>query len=307
MHPRRIPDTAAKFWGGLLHDNPIAALTGTTYKVHKHGVPSENLPIPEDEGILIDNILLRNELPAFVSAEETFAIGSLLYVWPIDKLKEDMESKLTALNLVRDKKQRLRDLTQLGFEALAIVMVDLDCPNTEDFFHSIRQLLLDQFHDTDWIQFKTDNSFHIIFNQFVTPDLLPWFYGDLICKFSKLDPDGDKFITNYIGNQLKQNYSNREKIRELCSYILDNFTHYDTPQEEKFRSVLDIRWIAHSLLELLSYLEGNAGSFAFLRANNKPGSKKVPTALAYTRYESPQRSKTLATKSTIRQVKHFFN
>lgn len=280
------PSTAAEFWGRLITYNQIVALTGVQYEVHEHGIPSENRLIKEKDGILLDRTLFKGEIPSFIGEKETFAVGSLVWVSEDDEEGYPyLAAKTNVFQWVNEDGKKLRDLEDMRIKPLAIVSLDLDCPNTEEYRLKIEEAFDRGYPNTDWILFDTGNSFHVLFNEFVEPAELPWYFGDLIIKLSSIDSECDGSEVRRIGEEMQTNCFDRDKLRNLCHWIIDNVVHFDNPTEGKIRSVVDLRWIAHSVFELLKFLEGESNSFAFLRISKKSGLGREPRFLSDRHHE----------------------
>lgn len=279
--------TATKFWGNLITEYPIVALTGVTYNPEPHGIPSKNKLIEEHDGILLDWTLNDGVAPYFgsvypnrISGEkdpQTFAVGAIIYVW--ENCEEEspfIETKAFTKYLVYERENHLKDLEQLGVKAKAIVMADIDLPVSNGNLELIAKTLKEKYIETTWTLFETDNGYHVVFNKFVDPKEMPIHFAELIESFIYLVPEDDKNKVDEIVEMLNKFYDEPEMIRLVCKTILEKVSHYDDVDKKELTYPIDLRNIAHSLLELMDYLETGEGSFEFLRISDKSGVGSQP-------------------------------
>jgi len=280
-------DSAPKFWGNLLEENPIIALTGITYTLQPHGIPSNNQLIQEYSGMLLDTELQEGKWPYFRPIwhsrpenefdPQTFAVGSLVYIWPNkDEGQPYLETKLYAKHLNYEREMSLKDLERYGIKPMAMVMTDFDCQNNEQNLQKIITTLKNTYKSSDWTIFITEQSFHVVFKEFVNPKNIPWHYGKIIKAFALTEDGNKKYFFEKIGCDLQQFYNKPDKIRETCGFILEKISHYDDPSPNGVHYIVDLRWIAHSLMELLQYIDTGEGSFGFLRISDKSGTGSPP-------------------------------
>ena len=160
---------------------------------------------------------------------------------------------------------------------MAILGIDFDCPNSEPHKEQIKNILNQlNINIYEPYLFDSGGSFHLAFKTLINPKNIPYHYGSLIEIFSTLPQYGDLYIFKEIADKLKGNWDNPDEIRKVCDLIFNKICHYDSPEEGKVPFILDLRWMAHSLLELLDFLETKDGSAAFLRISDKSGEGIVP-------------------------------
>ncbi len=275
-----LPGNAVEFWGRLLTYNPIVAVSGVTYPPISHGTPSQNKPIYEYQRTDLDTTFKAGKLPDWIPDGEMFAIGSLIYVvsnpvdaYPFTRTKSEVSRRL-------QKGSDLNRMEDIGVKPAAIVMVDLDCPSTKENLSAVNRILASGYESTDWIIFDSGGSFHIVFNRFVDPQELPMHYCEIIEKFLPLaDERYQKEIAD-IARGMKINFDNPGELKRICNFIINKVAHMDSP-EEKIKFVVDLRWIAHSITELLDYLETHMNGFAYLRIGPNSGGHMPKTERAY--------------------------
>ncbi len=283
--------TATKFWGDLISKNPIVAITGVTYNPEPHGIPSKNKLIQEHDGMLLDWTFSDGVAPYFGSVypnrisggkdPQTFAVGAIVYVW--ENCEEEspfLETKAFTKYLVYERENHLKDLEQLGVKAKAIVMADIDLPVSINNLRIISETLEEKYSNTSWTLFETDNGYHVVFNKFIDPKEMPIHFAELIGSFIDLVPEVDRVKVEEIVEMLNKFYDNPEMIRLICKTILEKVSHYDDIDKKELTFPIDLRNIAHSLLELMNYLETGEGSFGFLRISDKSGSGSQPIVVA---------------------------
>lgn len=274
------PGNAVEFWGRLLTHNPIVAVSGVTYPPISHGTPSQNKPIYEYQGTNLDTTFKAGNLPDWIPDGEMFAIGSLIYVvpnpvdaYPFIRTKSEVSRRL-------QKGSDLNRMEDIGVKPAAIVMVDLDCSNTKENLSAVNRILASGYESTDWIIFDSGGSFHIVFNRFVDPRELPMHYGEVIEKFLPLAEVRYKEQIAGLARDIKINFDNPKELRKLCAFILEKVVHMDS-REEKIKFAVDLRWIAHSIIELLDYLETYKNGFAYLRIGPNAGGSAPQTKQTY--------------------------
>lgn len=283
--------TATKFWGNLITEYPIVAITGVTYNPEPHGIPSKNKLIQEHDGMLLDWTLKEGNSPYFGSVypnripsekdPQTFAVGAIVYVW--ENCTEEppfLETKAFTKYLVYEREHNLKNLEQLGIKAKAIVMADIDLPVSSDNLKVISETLEKSYNDTSWTLFETDNGYHIVFNKFVDPKEMPIHFAELIDSFVDLVPEDDRNKVKEITEMINKFYYEPEMIRLICKTILEKVSHYDDIDKKDLTYPIDLRNIAHSLLELMDYLETGEGSFGFLRISDRSGKGSQPKVVA---------------------------
>ena len=283
--------TAPKFWGNLITEYPIVALTGVTYNPEPHGIPSKNKLIQEYDGILLDWTLQDGNAPYFGSIypnripsekdPQTFAVGAIVYVWKnCEEESPFIETKAFTKYLVYEREHHLKDLEQLGVKAKAIVMADIDLPVSVNNLRIISETLEKKYSNASWTLFETDNGYHVVFSKFVDPKEIPIQFAELIESFIDLVPDIDKVKVEEIVEMISKFYNKPEMIRLICKTILEKVSHYDDIGKKELTYPIDLRNIAHSLLELMDYLETGQGSFGFLRISDKSSTGSQPIVVA---------------------------
>lgn len=263
---RSTPD----FWTRLKLRLSIASFTASSYIRHPHGTPSSNRSLSENHNIYLDHFLL-NERRWPTQDHESFAMGSLVYACKsqADLLKiERLKTKRVALSF--------KELEILGAVPMSLVMLDFDCLNTNENLVTIGAVL-EKNDISGWSIYDSGNSFHLIFDKLVEIDDLPKYYGNLIQLFAEVEPTAVRidYFTK-IGQKLADFASNDDEIRRQSERLIKDISHFDDPDPKAISFIIDLRWIAHSLLEYLKFKETKTGSFAYLRTNSPPDRKSEP-------------------------------
>ena len=275
--------TSAEFWSRLLEQYPIVAVTGTNYYPLVHGLPSSNIPLQEHKGMLLENDLANNQWPVTGplpcdqgwegrDRRQMFAMGSLVYLWIDEKDPPPFNGvKLWAKYLIYEREMSLNDLVKSRMVIpKALVMTDFDCPNTDENLDRLTRVLCRNYGFADWTVFDSGGSFHLVLSGLVDPKHIPWHYGRLIKSFADTTLPCRRQIFEGIGNDLQSFWDNPFKIKKVCGDILGMICHYDEVVDKGIPFMVDLRHIAHSLMELLGFLETGRGSFGYLRISDNP-------------------------------------
>lgn len=289
------------FWSRLALDAGIVSFTGSTYINHASGTESHNIPLSETEAVsLLPSIrerawrgsLSKDSNPIIDATDRILALGSLVYICP------DMNTQIELERAFSQKPDQLTfsDLESVGARPMAIVMVDLDCPNSDDNFGRVHQTLKKNYRGTEWSVFDSGNSFHLILNRFVEPIELPKQYGEIIVAFAKDEAEDQKKYFTKIGRDLIESGWDPKKIITVCEEILEKVSHFDnTPNSSGLHFMVDLRWMAHSLRELINFLQGGQGSFAYLRVGKKNEGGPEPKLKAISRIHKKVNGKIVST------------
>lgn len=245
----QIGDTAIDFWGKFVKKWPIRFVQSVAYSRQQHGVSSRNHPNPPYIGMVVpENPKLKETIFSRwkpTKKRDVLAIGSLFFIWP------------------------WKEKNGPGVVPMAVVSLDLDLPKTFENEQKVISILDSYSSFTDWVLIDSGNSYHLIFDNLVKPENLPWHYGKLINSFLSLDFENGGKVIETIGD-LQTFWQDSDKIREFCDKIFKNICHYDENVPNKFHFPIDLRWVAHTLLELLNYTKSRDDSFGFLRITGKP-------------------------------------
>ena len=279
---------APEVWANIINRFPIVAVTGAVYYPHPHGTPSNNIPLPVNEGMGIAEVLSKNEWPQIQTDishpdrqgdKQIFALGSLLYFSPpYNDARPYKKIKSWTKEIVEGGKT-LQDLERFGVRPLAIVMADMDCSNTEENLWKISSILSKNYKDDDLAIFDSGESFHIVFKKFVEPRHIPRCYGEIIQSFVETAPVDQRYIFEKIGQDLQKYWDQPDIVRGVCDSIIDKISHYDDPSSSGIHFMVDLRWMAHTILELLTYLDTKTGGFGYLRISDKPGCDSPPRGI----------------------------
>lgn len=284
--------TAPKFWSRVLERNPIVAVTGVNYYPLARGLPSNNIPLQEHKGMVLEYDLAANKWPVTGplpcdqgwdgrDKRQMFAIGALVYLWADEKDPPPFSGvKFWAKYLIYEREISLNELVKSRIVVpKAFVMTDFDCPKTDENLDRLTRVLYRNYRFTDCTVFDSGGSFHLIFSDLVDPKHIPWHYGRLIRSFAETTLPGRRHIFDRIGSDLQSFWNNPLKIEGICEDILGMICHYNETVDRGIPFMIDLRYIAHSLLELLRFLENGRGGFGYLRISDNPKYATSPVVI----------------------------
>lgn len=282
--------TLSSYWGDLVDRLPIAAVTGVTYYPASHGSGSQNLPLADYQGMLLEHDLRANEWPVYrryhaqiggYCEERTgqqFALGSLVYALSGDHRPYGIAlAKAWVRYLCYEREESLRDLVERKVVApLAWMMVDFDCLTGEENLGRILPVLEKAYPLAPWVLVDSGGSYYFLIEELISPKCVPWHYGKLVQSFASTGLPSRRHIFEGIGKQLQDDWNNPSRLSILCNDILSAICHYDEPLSTKMPFMVDLRYMAHSILELLRYLKRKEGSFGYLRFSKKTPYEAAP-------------------------------
>ncbi len=246
--------TVAELWVDLLKRHPIVDVFGVVYNEHPHNTRTINYPTYLSKRDLLECDPTSERWPfirplvnsnVVIKKNKIYAMGPLVYLWPPDK-------KIAP-----------------GCEVMSFLMIDLDLPKNPKNSSQVISVLESDFHLAKWALIDSGNSYHVIFDALIPPKNIPWHFGDIIKKFAKISQVEDRQLCENFGNDIQKFWNNPEKLTLICGGILSKVTHYDDPKAGGVHFPVDLRWMAHSILELINR-EGNVhGTFGYLRVNKK--------------------------------------
>ena len=238
-----IGDTSVNLFDKLIHGSyPVSSITGVTYHLTEHGLPSRNMPLQHD----IQHRFGAHESPLNIpllikklglERGEVFAIGSLV----------EISQKRSPMSFI---------------------MMDFDCQKEEKVKKEIMSILKLHCRNSSLSLVASDFSYHLVFDDFVHPANLVWHLGKLMEIFSVAELDNKRASAREYALALQKHYRSIEAVRKISNEALNSFGH-----EDEFT---DKRWVSHSVLELTNYLMRNREvgqdypySFAFIRLTPK--------------------------------------
>ncbi len=175
----------------------------------------------------------------------------------------------------------LGDYDEMNIIPRSFIFVDIEYPNT----HATKQLLLDVLPSLseDWFLLDSGGSYHLIIDRLVELHDLPKYWGLLVNTFAVQPNISIPGNMVGIGNQLVDYANNPAQLRRLAEDLLRDFGHVDDPiSSGKKVFLIDIRHLAHSIIEYVDYLEGerNVNGFCYLRINRPLKYKSQPLLVA---------------------------
>lgn len=236
-------------------------ITGYVYYPHEHGTTGINMPVyqfsswiyPYSESGSNWPYLRLDGRSIYFNGGGLFGIGSPVLLKPGKEGREDPQY-------------------------MSFVMMDFDCPKSEQNFERVVSTLQGTFSNAPFYLFDSGNSYHLVVDTLVHPGNIPWHWGRLIREFAKTEPDETRGIFDSIGFNLQRNYKDGEAIKEISSWLLKEISHYDAPSGLHF--ILDLRWVAHSLMDFVNLTRPDKGSFGCLRVS-KRGKDGQPPILIF--------------------------
>jgi hypothetical protein len=283
--------TAPIWWGNILEQFPIVAITGANYYPAPHGAVSSHLPLWDYKGMLLESDLKSGRWPTWDEMQrgywpdksrQLFAIGALIYFMTgqVDD-KPFYPRKYFAKHLCYEMENRLVDLVQRDvLSPQAWVMADFDCVNTLDNSTRIVNVFSKYYSNENWSLFDSGGSFHWVLEQPIPPRNLPWHLGRLVGAFAETALADRRHIFAGISKDLQKYFQNPLAIISLSQDILATISHYDEAgQNRGIPFIIDLRHLAHSLLEWVRFQETHEGSCGFLRISHKWPDYKTPPYL----------------------------
>ena len=267
MFSREVDDiiSAPELWRDLVNRHPIVLINGVVYNPGPHGEKRHNFPVYLSKEELLQCDVDDERWPfvkpivnsnVIIQKNHIFAISPLVYLWPPDKIIAP------------------------GCEVMSFLMVDLDLPKNSENFSQITSVLESDFQSTKWALIDSGNSYHIVFDALISPKTVPWHFGDIIKKFAKIGPIESKQMCEGFGNYMQEFWDNSEKLNFICEEILAKVTHYDDPKSEGIHFPVDLRWMAHTLLEMIQFDGIVHGTYGYLRVNKKQTGGQMPIVVA---------------------------
>lgn len=248
-----VGDTSVEMFDRLINGRyPIVSITGATYIPREHGLASINKPLQNDKIYLFETHVDRHLQPLidrlYLKEKEVFAIGSLLHVRP------------------REMKTGRRNMSFL--------MMDFDCKKDPAILNEIVTVVKSSCKNSPFSIIESDNSYHLVFDDIISPINITWHLGKLIYILSDLESDTKKQVIKQYGLNIQKYHKSPNTIREISNQALKTFNHED--------EITDKRWVSHTLLELMDHLMKNKEvsinypySFGFIRVTPKKDFKPV--------------------------------
>jgi len=291
--------TAPMWWGGLLREYPIVAITGAFYYPAPHGAPSSNLPLDDYKGMLLDDDMSVGWWPNYLDfrnggfvdrTKQIFAIGSLAYLSlnPGDRLPF-FESKVTAKTICYHQEMSLKEMVERRIVTpVCWPMVDFDCANSQENMGRICKLLPTIHPTVGASLFDSGGSFHLIFESPVPVGHLPWHLGGIVRAFAQTAPPYRRHVFEGFGNAIQRNGHDPARLERVCDDIMAKICHFDEMcGKGGVPFIVDLRHVAHTLSEWMRFRKNGEGSFGYLRISRKwPEYQSPPYMIA--RY-SPDR------------------
>ncbi|PIZ60772.1 hypothetical protein COY20_00840 [Candidatus Shapirobacteria bacterium CG_4_10_14_0_2_um_filter_40_12] len=294
-----MPITARDLWWEITKDClPDTRFTGTFY------VPPTNHGVyPDNRDVIVSADDLSNIHPRI---PEVFAIGAICYgeeltSIPMDDGEPDVNDLETLVSPYFTYQPELPGLKKLhiipesttsNFDHSLFCLVDFDC--AIDHLNARRIInTLSKSRFGNWSLLDSGGSYHLVLdNRGFNAGQLIQTYAELIQLFS---PDSSIVNRNVaelfaqditLGSELidipfgDTMIRDQEMIRQACYRVLQDFRHPDTPNDGRPTFFLDIRFIAHAILQILKFYNGNTDSFGTLRITAGKNYSSPPVLIA---------------------------
>ena len=282
MTPDSELHTAPVLWANLLQEYPIVAVTGVHYWPAPHGQPSTNIPLHDHQGMLLDEIFDKGRWPVdgfgpFMRRWENrdkrhrFALGSLVYVWADKKEGPPYDwEKLAAKYFCYEQEMSLKFMTETKIVSpMAVPLFDFDCINSQENLARIVSVMSENYKFCDWSILDSGGSFHLVVNSLVKPEHLPWHFGKLVKSFAGTSAPYRQHIFKGFGNVLMTSWKDHKEILRISNDMLNSISHYDEGHGKGIHFILDLRYLGHTIQELLRFIETREGSFGYIRISDK--------------------------------------
>jgi len=287
------PITARDLWREITKDClPNTRFTGTFYvPPTSHGV------YPDNRNVIVSSAELLNIYPR---TPEVFAVGSLCYgeeliSFPLgdDKFGEsDLETLVSPYFTYQPELPGLKqspiipESATSNFDYSFSCLVDLDCAiDPLNVQMVIKTLGKSSF--SNWSLLDSGGSYHLMLDNcgFNASQLIQT-YAELIRLFSLDSPIVSRNVAGLfvqdiiVGSELmdipfgETMMRDQEMVRQACYRVLQDFRHPDTLNDSRPTFFLDIRFIAHAILQIMQFYNGDIDSFGTLRIT---AGKNYPT------------------------------
>ena len=259
--------TVLDYLVGILESNPrIGAVSAAWYVPIKHGTTPKNWNLFRRRGEALDELrrgtwLHNGRIGVGVDGEryilgldELMAVGLIFLGWSNEEKKEDL--------------------------ALGMPLLDLEC--RVDKLNLMRMSTALQRYSGDWSLFVGDESYHLYVNALVPLTHLPWHYGDILERLSAVEPflHGRRTLLG-LGESLKRDGFDLNRVKRMCFDILENVGHIGDVMGKRALSAVDLRHLAHTLLQTVDFIEGGCPNLGVLRISPMFKGGPVPSRVAY--------------------------
>lgn len=306
-------ETAPMLWARVLEENGIAAITGAWYPSYTHGVEVVN------RGALFRTKEVSADLRKGIvpGGDQIFAIGSIAFGrWckalsdtKIEARKSQSPIILSTSNPIRSVGPQLSFLKDVGSwkpssplqseirsnpSRQYFVLLDFECEVDELNQQRIIEVL--KLHPKDWSLLISDGSYHVVFESTVcTHFSLIQEYGRIIKMFTLAAQNSLSHIFTAFGDDFEHGaeekvinenfpyYSRMEDEARVvvgCNAILTAVSHINKPVREGLTFILDLRHMAHTILDLIKANHEGTDRLGVLRITTKPGYDRPPLVIA---------------------------
>ena len=276
--------TAPMLWADLLREYPIVAVTGVHYWPIQHGLTSTNIPIVDFKGMELDDTFGEGKWPIDSGGpykrdwedrdkRQQFAIGSLVYIWVGENGGSPFGwEKAGAKYFCYEQEMNFKFMTDLQIVTpMAVPLFDFDCINSPDKLASIVSVMSNSYSFCDWSILDSGGSFHLVMESMVRPQNLPYHYGKLIKSFAHTNLLSRQHIFEGIGQSLIDNWHNNSELWRISDDVIQMISHYDEPLTRGIPFIVDLKHLAHTIQELVRFLNGESPSFGYIRISEKDG------------------------------------
>ena len=267
---------AAVVWGRLLEEHPeILSVDIVHYPSQAHGF-SNRYWIDTYPSVRAEEYLGRGLVPsASEPVQDCYAIGSLVGV------TEGRDPHETRWGF---KASWMGDTWEMPKAFKAFVALDLETRATEKTLETILYPL--SYIRSHWYLLQTDASYHLVLDELVDPAKLPSVWAgfvDLLTPVSRWNESLgylNCLRRRDVGDAIRQRSGDVAALRRFAQELLPELGHVDDSDKTKLTSLIDLRWLMHSLEELCDHLDGKRGNAGFLRLSGSKKHRRPPLLIA---------------------------
>jgi hypothetical protein len=256
-----------KVWLHLLWSSKVGAVACAAYDPHKHGTPGKN-NTDNFHLITLDSELEKNKY--FPELGKIFAVSLLV------------SKNRFGAGVYGEGEDTFHDEPWMHTLPLAILGMDFDCPRSDANAKFISERM--GKIPGDWSLLDTGGSYHWLAHGLVPPKYLPFHYGQILKLFAEETDEISAEFFNRAGSCLEKGWNNRKLIEWVIGSIDTNVRHWDEPNKKKAYTYPDVRWMGHTLEELVRFLykptEVKKSGFGYLRVGPKIPGGLIPTLKA---------------------------
>lgn len=153
---------------------------------------------------------------------------------------------------------------------MQFLAVDFECQNSQANLTRIVDVLDQDYKFVDWYLFDSGNGFHLIVDGPIPVQHVPLHYGRMVSSFALKGGGYLSHLYKGFGEDLQKYNLMPSKLMPICTDILRTFVHREDKVGKGHVFIIDLRHVAHSILEMLDGLPSG-----FLRVSDKYGSQPV--------------------------------